>query len=233
MQRPIAGVLVPTAGRPDLLRACVLQFAAQSRPPDIVCVHQNGEGPDYRWATADLRLPFRLDWMHTPARIRQHEWYAIPLQHLLGVGCTHFFWADHDDLYLRDHVAAGLAELADWDFSVSRRAGVLYTQPRDWRLDADTEFHSHAPGGMSSTMCFQRGFAQALLEDLRADTTHHYADNVVAKVTMPKFRCLSSERRTCIYHSHEGSVSSSGWIPEAFGSPGHSRGGGNPERPPS
>lgn len=217
MARPQVGVLVPTAGRPDLLRACVLQLAAQSRPPDMVAVHQNGEGPRYDWAVADLRLPFRLDWLHTPQRLRQHEWYAVPLAHLIACDCTHFFWADHDDLYLRDHVAAGLAELDGWDFSVSRRAGVLYTRPRDWRLDADLEFNSHAPGGMSSTMCFNREFAQALVQDLRADTAHHYADNVVAHVTMPRFRCFLSERRTCIYHSHEGSVSSGHWPDEAFG----------------
>ena len=34
--------MVPTFNRPDLLRSCVLQLAAQSRPPEVICVHQNG-----------------------------------------------------------------------------------------------------------------------------------------------------------------------------------------------
>lgn len=217
MSRLQVGVMVPTYNRPDLLRACVLQLAAQSRPPDLVCVHQNGHADSYQWALEDLRLPMRLAWLHTPGPLaRQQDWYAVPLRHLLEAGCSHFFWADHDDLYLRDHVAAGLAELADWDFSVSRRAGLLYTRGADWRFQPQVAFTAHAPGGMSSSMCFRRAFAEQLLHDLDADTEHFYADNVLAKVTMPRFRCFLSDRRTCIYHAHEGTVSSAGWVEEAF-----------------
>lgn len=211
------GVLLPTYNRPDLLRGCVLQLAAQSRPPDLVCIHQNGHPDRYDWAVADLQLPAtRLAYLHTPQRLRQHDWYAVPLRHLLQSGCTHFFWVDHDDLYLRDHVAAGLAELADWDFSVSRRTGLLYTRPDQWRYESLTEFNAHAPGGMSASMCFNRPFAEQLLQDLAADTRPVYADQVVAEITMPKFRCLLSARRTCVYHSHEGSTSSRGWVQQAL-----------------
>jgi len=48
------GVLVPTFNRPDLLRACVLQLAAQSRPPDVVCIFQNGNPHSYQWAVEDI-----------------------------------------------------------------------------------------------------------------------------------------------------------------------------------
>lgn len=217
MTRPQAGVLVPTFNRPDLLRACVLQFAAQSRPPDLLCVHQNGHPDSYAWAVADLRLPFRLDWLHSPGKLRQHDWYAVPLRHLLGQGCTHFFWADHDDLYLRDHVAACLAELADWDFSISRAPGLLATRAAEWQYRGEVAFDAHAPGGMSSSMCFTRAFAGQLLADLEADREHFYSDNVVAKVTMPRFRCLVSSRRTCVYHAHEGTVSSREWVGKLLG----------------
>lgn len=130
-------------------------------------------------------------------------------------GCTHFFWADHDDLYLRDHVAAGLAELADWDFSVSRRAGLLYTRADRWRFEPATEFSVHAPGGVSASMCFTRAFAEELLRDLLGDSRTVHADQIVAQVTMPKFRCLVSARHTCIYHSHEGSLTSREWVRKA------------------
>jgi hypothetical protein len=211
------GVLVPTFNRPDLARACVLQLAAQSRPPDYICVHQNGHPDSYVWAVSDLRVASRITWMHTPGKLPQHQWYAIPLQWLLQAGCTHFFWADHDDLYLHDHIAAGLEDLREHDFSVSNRCGLLFTKSGDWRWNPDVEFNSHAPGGMSSTMCFNRAFAQELLKDLVADVgQHQYSDNVVAKVTMPKFRCLVSQRRTAVYHSHEGSVTSAGWLAKAF-----------------
>jgi hypothetical protein len=215
----MVGVMVPTFNRPDLLRSCVLQLAAQSRPPDVICVHQNGIAASYRWAVQNLRIQPRLVWLHTPHQCEQHLWYAIPLRHLLDIGCTHFFWADHDDLYLHDHVASGLEDLRDHDFSVSNRCGLLFTRARDFRYGEDVEFTSHAPGGMSSTMCFNRSFALELLQDIIADRQHHYTDNILARVTVPKFRCHLSARRTCIYHSHEGSVTSHAWLDKAFESP--------------
>ena len=210
------GVIVPTYNRPDLLRACVLQLSAQSRPPDVICIHQNGHPDSYHWAVADIRSPARLVWLHTPQKIDQHQWYAVPLRHLLEQECTHFFWADHDDLYLWDHVALGLADLQQFDFSVSARCGLLFTRAADFRYAQQVEFTSHAPGGMSSTMCFNRRFAQELLADIDRDTGHQYTDNIVANVTMPKFRCHRSDRHTCIYHAHAGSLTSQDWLAKAF-----------------
>lgn len=210
------GVLIPTFNRPDLARSCVLQFATQSRPPDLICVHQNGSPDSYLWSVADLSALSTIAWQHTPVKIPQHQWYAIPLRYLLEAGCTHFFWADHDDLYLRDHISAGLADLQSFDFSVSPRCGLLFTKASDYRYNPEVEFTPHAPGGMSSTMCFNRVFAQELLADIVQDTQHQYTDNVVAHVTMPKFRCHVSDRRTAIYHAHEGSITSKGWLEKTF-----------------
>ena len=210
------GVLIPTFNRPDLLRSCVLQLTAQSRPPDVVCIHQNGHPDSYDWAVADLQTGSQLVWLHTPEKIPQHDWYAVPLRCLLDHGCSHFFWADHDDLYLRDHVASGLEDLRDFDFSVSPRCGLLFTRAADFRYAHEVDFNPHAPGGMSSTMCFNRAFALELLADITHDRSHQYTDNVVAHVTMPKFRCHVSSRRTTIYHAHEGSITSNHWLVKAF-----------------
>ncbi len=210
------GVMVPTFNRPDLARSCVLQLTSQSRAPDVVCVHQNGSAETYQWAVADLQTPALLAWLHTPEVLPQHQWYAIPLRWLIENDCTHFFWADHDDLYLRDHIAGGMQDLEQFDFSVSPRCGLLYTQASKFRYTSEVEFNSHAPGGMSSTMCFNRRFAQQLLEDIVQDTQHQYTDNVVAHVTMTRFRCHVSTRRTAIYHAHEGSVTSHPWLAKTF-----------------
>lgn len=211
------GVMVPTYNRPDMLRSCVLQLAMQSRPPDIICVHQNGHPNSYAWAVADLQTRSQIAWLHTPRKIPQHQWYEVPLRFLLESGCTHVFWADHDDLYLRDHIAQGLADLQEADFSVSTRCGLLFTKASDFSYAQEVEFTSHGPGGMSSTICFNRRFGQELLRDLAQDTQHHYTDNVVAHVTMPKFRCHVSSRRTSIYHAHEGSITSKDWLDKTFG----------------
>jgi hypothetical protein len=211
------GVMIPTRNRPELARAAVLQLACnQSRTPDIVCVHQNGHPESYQWAVADVRTGAQVVWLHNRAELPQHHWYGVPLKVLLEAGCTHFFWADHDDLYLADHVERGLADLADCDFSVSRRCGLLFTKGAEFRYSHDVEFSPHAPGGMSSTMCFNRAFAGQLLHDLAADRTHQYSDNVVAHVTMPKFRCRISDRRTAVYHAHEGSLTSHPWLADVF-----------------
>jgi hypothetical protein len=215
---PKVGVMIPTYMRPDLLRSCVAQFALQTRQPDIICVHQNGVSDSYRWAVEDLGgvVP-TIKWLHTAVQLPQHQWYSIPLKHLIEQGCSHIFWADHDHLYLRTHIEKGLEDLKDFDFSVSPRCGLLYTKSNAYRYNAEVNFTSHAPGGMSSTMCFTRKFAKVLLADIEEDKDHYYTDNVVAKVTMPKFRCKVSDRLTSIYHSHEGSLTSHEWVARTFG----------------
>lgn len=214
-QLPVrVGVMVATYNRPDLLRSCVLQLAHQSRAPDVICVHQNGSPESYQWAVADLTVQPRIIWLHTPQQLKQHDWYTIPLRRLLDDRCTHFFWADHDDLYLHRHVELGLKDLEAHDFSVSVRTGLLYTAPSKFQYTPQIHFTSHAPGGMSSSMCFRRAFAAELLADLARDEYRtQYTDNVVAQVTMKKFDCnVSTERNTFIYHSHAGSVTSSQWV---------------------
>jgi hypothetical protein len=210
------GVILPTFNRPDLARSAVLQFAVQSRAPDIICVHQNGVSDSYFWAVEDIRLAPRVAWLHTASALPQSRWYSIPLKYLLEEGCTHFFWADHDDIYQREHVEKGLLDLKDFDFSVSPKCGILFTRPSDYRYDPEVDFKSHAPGGMSSTMCFTRSFARELLADIEAQPLDTLTDNIIASVTMPKFRCTISSRATSVYHSHEGSITSRDWLPGAF-----------------
>ncbi|MFY9512156.1 MAG: class I SAM-dependent methyltransferase [Rubrivivax sp.] len=209
------GVFVPTYNRPDLARACVLQLLHQSCPPDLICVHQNGSPESYAWAVADLGCS-GLIWLHSPARLRQHDWYLLPLQRLLAEGCTHFFWADHDDIYLHEHIALGLQDLATHDFSVSRRCGQLYLRSSAYSHVPEVDFQVHAPGGMSSSMCFTRPFALQLAADMAADRAETYTDNVVAKMTMPRFNTLVSQRQSTVYVSHEGSLTSAGWLDAAL-----------------
>jgi len=194
------GVMVPTYQRPDLLRACMLQLAAQSRAPDVICVHQNGVSDSYRWVIEDLRIPSQIAWLHTPVQLPQHQWYSIPLKYLIEQNCSHFFWADHGDLYRRDHIEKGVADLQDCDCSLPNHAALLVTGAAEYRMDPDFDFGARAPGGLASGMCFNRKFARALLDDLAEDQSHIYTHDVIAQVTCPRFRCKPSERRTAIHH---------------------------------
>ncbi len=209
---PRIGVFIPTFRRPDLLRACVLQWLTQTMAPALICVHQNGSEESYEWCVEDLKSLGRIEWIHTPQKLKQHQWYLPPLRRLLEEGCTHFFWSDHDDIYRRDHAEQCIAALADSDFSISSHCGVLYVRHDNYRFCRASRFTSHAPGGMTSSSAFNRKFAQALVQDLETDRDHYYSDNVLAKVTLPRFKQLVRDSLTTVYVSHAGSQTSANWV---------------------
>lgn len=211
------GVFTPTYNRPDYARSLVLQMANQRLRPDVVVIHQNGTAEDYRWAVEDIETGFEVRWIHTGRMIPQDDWYRIPLLHLIAEGCTHYFWCDHDDIYLADHVEAGVARLeAGADFSVNSHSGVLKLQKPAFSFRNSVRFSSHAPGGMSSSMCFNRAFAEALAADLAANQGRHaFSDQVVAFTTAPRFERLLADtqcRPTTIYVAHSHSLTSSSWL---------------------
>ncbi len=216
------GVLTPTHDRPDLIRALATQMALQVRKPDVLCIHQNGDRDSYAWAVADLPLPFAVIWIHTPENIPQDEWYSVPLRVLLDDGCTHFFWCDHDDIYRSYHLARSMSILTDsvdpCDFVVNGYSGVLALKKTGYEYLSCDRFSAHASGGMSSSMAFNRSFAEDLYHDLcRNNGTIPHSDQVVHQMTMPKFRCKIDERQTpsTIYVVHPRTVSSSHWLGES------------------
>jgi hypothetical protein len=214
-------VLTPTHDRPELVRALATQMALQARKPDVLCVHQNGDPQSYQWAVADLPLPFAVIWLHTPERIPQDQWYSRPLGALLDHGCTHFFWCDDDDLYRSDHLYRAMSVLADeddpCDFVVNAYSDMLLKKKAGYEYLPRQRFSAHDPGGMSSSMAFNRPFAEELVRDLGRNRGQlHFADQVVRRVTMPKFRCRLDERQTpsTVYVCHPGADSSSAWLGE-------------------
>ena len=195
-----------------MARRALLQWIVQTHKPNLVCIHQNGSTESYEWVIEDLKPLINVHWIHTPETLRQHDWYLKPLEWLLDQGCGAFFWADHDDIFYTNHVAACLRELDFCDFTVSDQCGVLRVKDLDYRYAKPVKFTSHAPGGMSSSMAFNRNFAESLKEDLREDKKYHYADNVVAFITKLKHSKYISNRQTTAYVSHLGANSSSSWI---------------------
>jgi hypothetical protein len=209
------GVIVPTFNRPDMLRHCVLQLLAQRRRPDLICVHENGLPMSYRWCVEDLDAP--ILWLHTPHQVPQHEFYLQPLLRALEAGCTDFFWIDHDDIYLTNHIEVSLAELDQgYDLRLSPHCGLLVVRPefrqRAYEYLDGVRFDIHAPGGMSSSMAFNRTFAVALAEHLPLHPEFAWCDQIVAHVLMRLFRCHISSVKTTVYVSHVGSASSRHWV---------------------
>jgi len=211
------GVMIPTYKRPDLLRQAVLQWAVQTVKPDVLCINQNGSEESYEWVIEDLKPLIEIKWIHVPNPIKQHLWYALPLSQLLAEKCDVFLWADHDDIYYRDHVEKKIQALAGYDLTLSDTCGVLFLKPQDYKYQLPEKFTAHAPGGMSSSVAFNRKFASALLLDLLHDSEYYYSDNVLALTTMPKYEKNVTHDVTTVYVSHKGSHSSGHWAESVLG----------------
>ena len=237
-ESPRVGVMTPTFGRPDMIRFLVAQMALQKRVPDVLCIHENGLDKSYRWAVEDyireLGISMVIDWIYSPRKLCRDEWYLVPLDSLLHQHrCDIIFWCDHDDFYRVDHIANGVRLLTETenppDFSINSKIDLLIVGGVSiYEYLPGVIFTAHAPGGMSSSMCFNSSFGKQLLEDLKTNNQSRicrsphlpHSDQVVKNVTMPKFRCIVfDERPTTVYHCHEGTVSSSHWIAKTSYSP--------------
>lgn len=208
------GVIIPTYNRPDFARKAVLQWAIQTRKPDILCINQNGESESYEWVIEDLKDIIDIRWIHVPKELPQHLWYAIPLTYLIKEECDVFFWGDHDDIFYANHVEKSLKSLEGYDITLTDTCSVLYLKDKNFKYQRPEKFKAHAPGGMSSSMAFNRRFAIQLQADLLQDADHYYSDNVVAYKTMPKNRINITSNFTTTYVSHAGTHSSSHWPEE-------------------
>lgn len=213
------GIMIPTTSRPDFLRASVLQWAVQSVKPDIICVFQNNNAESYEWCVEDLKPLINIKWIHTGLEVVQHFWYLLPLKFLLEYNCDYFFWGDHDDIYRIDHVEKCVDELQTCDATIAQSSGVLFVQTDKYKYKKPDRFLAHAPGGMTSSMAFNREFAMQLSKDIEHDLIrkkYYYTDNVVAFDTMPNFRVTMSPRITTTYVCHDGSHSSNAWLNAEF-----------------
>lgn len=210
----VVGVFSPTYNRPDFARSLVLQMQNQTRRPDYLAIHQNGQAESYEWVIADIDTDISIEWIHTPHPIKQDDWYRIPLQALVGRGCSAFFWCDHDDLYYANHISQGLRSLSlGYDFSVNERCDLLLLKKAKFEVRSGIPFTPHDPGGQSSSMCFTRSFADALISDLAANQTLGYSDQVVERVTKPRFPSrIDRAQVTTAYVCHAEAFSSAMWL---------------------
>lgn len=213
------GVMIPTHGRPDLLRGAVLQWAVQTHKPDLLVVHQNGDENSYEWVIEDLKALIPIKYIHVPSKLLQHHWYLLPLTYLIERNFDVYFWGDHDDIYATTHVATAIENLKDHDVTISETCGLLVVSANNYKFEPAIYFTSHTTGGMSSSMAFNREFAKMLAQDLAFDKTNIYSDNVIAKTTMPKAKVNKTKSLTTVYVAHPGTVSSNHWVKELESNP--------------
>ena len=211
------GVMTPTYNRPDCIRSLVLQMQNQSMHPDVLAIHHNGNAQSYQWAIADITTDIEIVWLHTPAVITQSQWYSVPLAHLIAADCSHFFWCDHDDFYYREHIENSVVTLnaGKFDHVVNHTCDLVLLKKSQFEFIPKNPVTYNPTGGMASSMCFNRQFADELLRDLNACHVQPNADGVVATVTMPKFKCHATQRVSTAYVAHATTVSTPHWVSEA------------------
>jgi hypothetical protein len=208
------GIMTPLYGRPDLARMVALQFNAQIKKPDLVVFYQNGPYPDYEWAIKDLVLDYNYQWIYNPQEEPvPSNWYKIPLEKLIEANCDYYFWCDHDDIYLSNHVELSVQDLENTnsDLVVNSCSGILTLNKNTFQYQQQL-FGSHSLGGMSSSMAFNKRFAQQLLLDFCANLQtlkYQNPDSVLSNETAKGFRILhNASRISTIYVSHANSYTS-------------------------
>lgn len=208
------GVIIPTCNRPDFLRKAVLQWIVQTRKPDMLAIHQNGDGESYEWVIEDLKPLIPIKYIHVPAKLPQHFWYYIPLQYLFSQDFDVYLWGDHDDIYYTNHVATVLDDLKEHDFTISDTCGLLCVGKKGFRRYetlTQGEWRPNALGAISSSMAFNKRFAEMFLRDMLVDRTWAFTDNLVSKVTAPKAKVNITRNMTTTYVAHAGTVSTFNW----------------------
>lgn len=218
------GVFVATNCRPVMARLSALQFEAQTKKPDMVCIHQNGENSkvSYKSFIEDLKLSYKLDWIHTPRTLHQDEWFSIPLRHLLMYGCDYMFWGEDDDVYYSNHIESSieLMKKHDADMIIRNKCDCVKIYDNKYDIGKDRHFVAHADIGVTCSIGFSARFAEEFLKDceqniknkLEGKPWQQFTDQVINRITSPKFkRYVHSETSTC-YVIHKGSFTSAGWL---------------------
>lgn len=218
------GVFVATNSRPVSARLSALQFEAQTRKPHLVCFHQNGDESkqSYKGFVDDLKLSYKLDWIHTPRTLHQDEWFSFPLKHLLLHGCDYMFWGEDDDVYYSNHIESSieLMKQHNADMIIRNKCDCVKLYDKKYDIAKDRNFVAHADIGVTCSIAFTSRFAEEFLKDceeniknkLEGKPWHQFTDQLINRVTATKFnRYVHSETSTC-YVIHRGSFTSAGWL---------------------
>jgi len=220
------GIFTPTASRPYMVRCAALQFNNQTRKPDLVCFHQNGSKNEksYEHFVRDVGLNY--EWIHTPYNVSVDERYSIPLQRLYDSGCDYYFYCDDDDIYYDRHIQDSLdiIESVNCDLLVRNKCDWVKFkfEPHQtvWDFSLNDNFTAHADIGVSSSIVFNRVFAEQFLRDCEENTRNmregkdflHHTDNIIHKVSSRNFRTHVSDRVSMCYVIHKGSSTSNSWV---------------------
>jgi hypothetical protein len=209
------GVYIPTYKSPVRLRAVVTQMLLQSRKPDVIAVHQNGEERDYRWCIADMHaLGVPIHYTFTPGiRSKASEPFLPPLESLVSLGCTKFAKIDDDDLFYTNHLQKLEDGLEDADIVLRRYCDVLeLDKTTGMCLAKNADWSTINPtGSMSDASMFTLRFATMFITALKSTGFSKFADDEIMRLTMDragvKVNRMQDTDSSCVYVSHTNNMS--------------------------
>lgn len=218
------GVYLPSHNNPCFLRMALLQLLIQTRPPDLVVFHINGDERDYSWAIEDLLRgghfrSSRIIKHFSAGKLPEPQWQLVPLRTLVQRNCDVFFKFDHDDIYYSRHIERMIEPLAECDWVAQRHLPLLTIPPMgaSYKYEPRTDFTKINPlGASASSCCFNRRFASTYVHALEAAAGT--PDDVVMGVVLRSFRkrVVSFAEPTCCYVAHGGNVSSASMAVEEW-----------------
>lgn len=227
----------PTKARPVQLRMMMLQMLAQTRPPDVMVVLENGLSQESCWwAVEDVVRQLedrhvKVIHLNIPTDLPNPDFYMIPLAEAIKLECDVYFKIDDDDLYFADHILSLSSKLgiftvttgydkvkavytAGLDFAINSQCSTL-TLPfgGGYSYSEHVDFGAINPtGGMSDNCCFTHKFAEQYVKDMMEAPVGMADDAVMANITMPKFKCLKgSFNTTACYVSHGTNMTTVYW----------------------
>ena len=221
------GVFVPTASRPYMVRCVALQLQNQSRKPDLICFHQNGSEnkKSYEHFVKDI-AGINYKWLHTPHDVSVDERYSFPLQYLVNNNCDYYFYCDDDDIYYQNHIEETIEvmEREQCDLIIRNRCDWVKFKYEPWQsvwdFKLNDSFTAHCDMGVSSSIAFNKKFAEQYLIDCEINTRnmregkdfYQHTDNLIHKVTATNFKTYVYSKPSTCYVIHKGSTSSNSWV---------------------
>jgi hypothetical protein len=213
------GAFFPTHQNPLLMRLQLLQLSNQSRRPDLVAVHQNGEGESYSKFYWDFMKYFPdintyYYWTESKIPAPTCEWYRPALKWLVEQQCDVYFLLDHDNIVTSDHISNQLPYYPEFDIVANKSSDMLFLwqekikcmdggyswtrMPYRWERDVDYKKLSGFDY-MESSVSFSHKVALDLLERTK-DSKENYG-RVFQRLTKDyKMKILDS--KTVCFVSH-------------------------------
>lgn len=216
---------VATYSNPVFLRHCLLQILHQSRRPNVLAVHENGNEKSYKHIVQDVLDSLEVKgvevlYHHTPHSLPMPTFFCQPLQALIDTGCDYINKVDQDDILYEHHFAVQEELMfnpqliqSDFDYAMNCNSELLVLMHDGaYRYSPKVDFGTWNPtGAHPDAIIFNRKVAQ----DFVGVMSKHVGvndDKLLAEHVLPKYKGLRVKvNPSMCFVAHGKNVSVSHW----------------------